>query len=180
MDFHHVVQALPPWRQGPAHSLWAGRYKNTVLDSGRALWKCIQYVELNPLRAKMVRDLRDYRFSSFGEYCGKGTHPFAENITKHLCGEGRRFDSLEAFMTRLQEIFCAVSNIIFRDEINPDDKELVTLARRCRYWCDSGIIGSEIFVREVMSRFYDEKAAARRRLTQFTTGIFSLRQLKTK
>lgn len=53
-------------------SLWEGRYKASLVDSGRYLLACYRYIELNPVRAGMVRTARDYLWSShrmtaFGE-----------------------------------------------------------------------------------------------------------------
>jgi putative transposase len=45
-------------------TLWEGRYKACLVDSGRYLLHCHRYIELNPLRAAMVADPADYRWSS--------------------------------------------------------------------------------------------------------------------
>jgi putative transposase len=36
-------------------TLWEGRYKATLIDSEAYLLTCMRYIELNPLRAGMVR-----------------------------------------------------------------------------------------------------------------------------
>ena len=41
-------------------TLWEGRYKSTLIDSERYLLSCSRYIELNPVRAKMVAHPRDY------------------------------------------------------------------------------------------------------------------------
>jgi putative transposase len=45
-------------------TLWEGRYKACPVESGRHLLHCHRYIELNPLRAGMVADPADYRWSS--------------------------------------------------------------------------------------------------------------------
>ena len=35
-------------------SLWEGRFKSSLVDSGRYLMACYRYIELNPVRARMV------------------------------------------------------------------------------------------------------------------------------
>ena len=45
-------------------TLWEGRYKACLVDDGDYLLQCHRYIELNPLRAAMVADPRDYRWSS--------------------------------------------------------------------------------------------------------------------
>jgi len=46
-------------------TLWEGRYKSTLLDSDRYLLTCYRYIELNPVRAGMVRDPGEYTWSSY-------------------------------------------------------------------------------------------------------------------
>lgn len=46
-------------------TLWEGRYKASPVGDSRYLLRCQRYIELNPLRAKMVADPADYRWSSF-------------------------------------------------------------------------------------------------------------------
>lgn len=166
-----------PAGKGRRGSMWAGRFKNTVLGNGDALWYCTLYAELNPMRAGISKDLRIYRFGSFGRYCGKGRHPFAENLEKHLCGEGKRFDSIELMMKEMEKVFCVVYSLIYGDEVSEEDQNLVSLASRSRYFCESGIIGTKAFVGKVMSRFYTTEQVARRKFTEFAEDIFSLRRL---
>jgi putative transposase len=46
-------------------TLWEGRYKATAIDSERYLLTCYRYIELNPVRAKMVSHPSQYRWSSY-------------------------------------------------------------------------------------------------------------------
>ena len=46
-------------------TLWEGRYKATVLDSEQYLLSCSLYIELNPVRADMVKHPADYPWSSY-------------------------------------------------------------------------------------------------------------------
>jgi len=46
-------------------TLWEGRYKAAPLDSDAYFFACCRYIELNPVRAKMVKDPGDYPFSSY-------------------------------------------------------------------------------------------------------------------
>ena len=46
-------------------TLWEGRYKATVIDSNRYLLTCMRYIELNPVRADMVKHPREYPWSSY-------------------------------------------------------------------------------------------------------------------
>jgi len=46
-------------------TLWEGRYKATVLDSEQYLLSCSRYIELNPVRADIVKHPEDYPWSSY-------------------------------------------------------------------------------------------------------------------
>ncbi len=46
-------------------TLWEGRYKSALIDSDRYLLTCSRYIELNPVRARMVSQPGDYRWSSY-------------------------------------------------------------------------------------------------------------------
>ena len=46
-------------------TLWEGRYKAAPIDSDRYLFACCRYIELNPVRARMVDHPRHYRWSSY-------------------------------------------------------------------------------------------------------------------
>ena len=50
---------------GRTGTLWEGRYKATLIDSDRYLLTCYRYIELNPVRARAVRDPADYPWSSY-------------------------------------------------------------------------------------------------------------------
>ncbi len=46
-------------------TLWEGRYKASLVDSERYLLTCYRYIELNPVRAGMVSEPAEYRWSSY-------------------------------------------------------------------------------------------------------------------
>ena len=51
-------------------SLWEGRYKSSTISTNEYLLACCRYVELNPVRAGIVADPIDYRWSSYGSKAG--------------------------------------------------------------------------------------------------------------
>ena len=56
-------------------TLWEGRYKSTLIDSDRYLLTCSRYIELNPVRARMVGRPGDYIWSSFRSNTGGPMEP---------------------------------------------------------------------------------------------------------
>jgi len=52
-------------RYGRTGTLWSGRYKSSLVQAETSLLLCQRYIELNPIRAGMVADPADYRWSSY-------------------------------------------------------------------------------------------------------------------
>ncbi len=52
--------------------LWEDRFKSVIVESGMAARVMAAYIDLNPVRAKMVEDPAEYRWSSYGEAVGGG------------------------------------------------------------------------------------------------------------
>ena len=50
---------------GTSGSLWEGRYKASLIHDEEYLLTCMRYIELNPVRADMVRSPAHYRWSSY-------------------------------------------------------------------------------------------------------------------
>jgi putative transposase len=53
-------------------TLWEERYKSVIVESGVAARTMAAYIDLNPVRAGMVADPAEYRWSSYGEAVGGG------------------------------------------------------------------------------------------------------------
>lgn len=53
-------------------TLWEERYKSVIVESGIAARTMAAYIDLNPVRAGMVSDPAEYRWSSYGEAVGGG------------------------------------------------------------------------------------------------------------
>lgn len=47
---------------------WQDRYKSIIISKDDYLLACGSYVELNPVRARIVEDPRDYKWSSYNAY----------------------------------------------------------------------------------------------------------------
>jgi len=53
-------------------TLWESRFKSVLVEDGIAAQTMAAYIDLNPVRAGMVADPADYRWSSYGEAMGGG------------------------------------------------------------------------------------------------------------
>ncbi len=65
---------------GRTGTLWEGRYKSALVQTERYLMACMVYIDLNPVRAGMVRQALDFAWSSHGHYAGVRSDPL---ITAH-------------------------------------------------------------------------------------------------
>ncbi|MCK9572398.1 MAG: transposase [Candidatus Omnitrophica bacterium] len=52
-------------KYGKVGHLWQGRFKSKVINKDNYAVNCINYVELNPVRAGIVANPGDYKFSSY-------------------------------------------------------------------------------------------------------------------
>lgn len=71
-----LLQRFTQWFNR-AHSrtgrLWEDRFKSVIVEDGVAAKTISAYIDLNPVRAGMVKDPADYRWSSYGEAIGGGS-----------------------------------------------------------------------------------------------------------
>ncbi len=51
--------------EGRCGTLWEGRYKSSPVQTETYLLACTRYIELNPVRARMVPAAGDYAWSSY-------------------------------------------------------------------------------------------------------------------
>ena len=52
-------------RHGRTGTLWEGRFKSSLVDTDNYLLACCRYIEMNPIRARLVENPADYPWSSF-------------------------------------------------------------------------------------------------------------------
>jgi len=55
-------------RYGHIGHFWQDRYKSIIVSKDNYLLACGSYVELNPVRAKVVKEPEDYKWSSYNHY----------------------------------------------------------------------------------------------------------------
>lgn len=64
--------------QGRSGTLWESRYKSSPVETETYLLACSRYIELNPVRAKMVEQPQDYVWSSYGDKIGVRRTPWLD------------------------------------------------------------------------------------------------------
>jgi REP element-mobilizing transposase RayT len=55
---------------GRRGTLWMDRFKSVLVEDGEALRTMALYIDLNPVRASLVDDPKDYRWTGYGEAMG--------------------------------------------------------------------------------------------------------------
>jgi putative transposase len=64
-------------RYGP---VWAERFKSVLLEGGRAVAAIAAYIDLNPVRAGLCRDPKEYRYCGYAEALAKGSASAHEGL----------------------------------------------------------------------------------------------------
>ena len=110
-------------------SLWEGRFRSCIIDSDTYLLRCHRYIELNPVRAAMVKHPSDYPWSSFNANAyGIGS----ELVTPHPV--------YEALGSVLRDRLIAYQRL-FIDDLPDADVRAIRLATQAGF-----AVGSESFV----------------------------------
>jgi putative transposase len=89
-------------------SLWEGRFKSSVVQAEDYLLACMRYIELNPVRAGMVIDPAQYRWSS---YRANGLNQPDPRITAHPV--------YQALDTQADSL-CAAYRALFRPQLDAE------------------------------------------------------------
>jgi hypothetical protein len=70
-----LLQRFTRWhntRTNRRGNLWEETFKSVIVEDGLAAKTMAAYIDLNPVRAGMVSDPAEYRWSSYGEAMGGG------------------------------------------------------------------------------------------------------------
>ncbi|MGZ0656256.1 transposase [Coraliomargarita sp. W4R53] len=140
-------------------TLWAERFKSVLVEGrGNALQTMAAYIDLNPVRAGLVEDPKDYRFCGYAEavsgeplaesgllgvwvdsVAGEGVAGALKSHRMLLFGQGARSLSGQALTS--EQVIRALE-----DEAGELSTAAV-LRCRVRYFTDGAILGSAEFVR---------------------------------
>lgn len=91
-------------------TLWEGRFRSCVVDAEDYLLACMRYIELNPVRAGMVKHPADYLWSSYRANAQMKECTLVEphEVLMRLRSHSRRMQGTGAYCD------------LFRDELNAD------------------------------------------------------------
>ncbi|GAB6095540.1 hypothetical protein JCM14469_17920 [Desulfatiferula olefinivorans] len=153
--------------KGRRGTLWGERFKSVIVEKGETLINCLAYIELNAVRAGIVKRPENYRWCSLGYHSQTGnTDDFLS--TDFGLVEFGHLDEAERFRRYRRHVYEAgaldrsgtrrekvIEPVIVEAERkkNYDITPVDRFMNRTRYFTDSGIIGSRAFVAEHYQMF---------------------------
>jgi len=173
---------------------WGDRFKSVIVDKGETLVNCLAYIDLNPLRAGIIKKPEDYRWSSIGYHLQThnkdnflstdfGLREFNVKSEKERVRRYRRYMYHAGSIDRPDKGKVKVIDPRVLKKEWRKDFEVTQASRlryRTRYFADSGIIGSKVFVATHYQRFKHLFASKNEKVPkpiQGLSGIYSLKRL---
>ena len=188
-------------RHGRKGTLWEERFKSILLQGrkGRALATIAAYIDLNAVRAGLVADPKDYRFSGYGEAMAGSTvarsglmevmlslgvealwnavsHRYREFL--YMAGQARGMDK------EGRPLRCGFDPKQVEAVLNAGGEVPLPELLRCRvrYFTDGVILGSQSYVEDVFlryrSRFGVKRQTGARAMRGGFADLFTVRRLR--
>src|SRR6056297_3748447 len=164
-------------KHGRRGYFWGERFKSLIVEEGHTLVNLLAYVDLNAIRAGIVKKPEDYRWCSLGYHVQTGNKDdlldmdfglkeWNEIDEKEIVRKYREFvyETGAADRGQKSEVRGQFDKAGFKRGIDPKiirqgRKKKYELSRqerflyRSRYFTDAGIIGSKDFVKTMFDRF---------------------------
>jgi putative transposase len=77
VNHHPAFDLTNPSADGSTHQVWQESFKAMPLWSGWMAWQKINYIHANPVRGRLVKSAKDYRWSSFRAFYFDSGEPLA-------------------------------------------------------------------------------------------------------
>ncbi len=175
-------------------TLWGERFKSVIVEKGETLVNCLAYIDLNPLRAGLVKRPEDYRWNSLGYHMQSdnkdkllsfdfGLKEFGKKNKAERIGRDRRYLYEAGAIDLPAKKRSHVINRRILEKERKKDFKITRLDRflfKTRYFTDSGIIGTKEFVDIHYQYFKDYFQAKKDKIPQAVSGlngVFSLKRL---
>jgi REP element-mobilizing transposase RayT len=173
-----VKQSFSCWynRQNDlAGTFWAERFKSGIVEEGNALLTVLSYIDLNPVRAGIVKKPEHYRFSSIGYRYGTGDEDDAlsfDGIGLIVDNNIEKERQTAAYLKMLYSY-----GFIGKDT---NSKDTFTLTKRLRYLSEGVAIGSKGFIDKIYSMFGGRLIKKKERKAHKTgiSNMYSIRRLR--
>ncbi len=162
-----------------AGTLWTDRFKSVLVEESESAQVTVAaYIDLNPVRAGIVQDPKEYRWSGYGEALGRGGRAL-DGLCKMFAGmdlnKGRALARYRQSLyyegvRKLNEFTGAVSKPGFARDVTDkvlDEGGELSVAQllhcRVRYLTDGVIIGGKDFVEKMLNEHARFSALRRKR-----------------
>jgi len=178
--------------------LWAERFKSVLLEGGEALAAVAAYIELNPVRAGLCDDPKDYRYCGYAEALAKSSLLARQGI-RTILGQPETISWKELRREYRKYLFVKGSS---RSANKPPAFDLATAQRvveeqngeiplpqrmlcRIRYFTDGVILGSQGFVESHFGRLKQKLGYRRHRAATClaalgSPGLWVFRDLRVR
>ena len=171
---------------------WGDRFKSLIVQNGRSLINLLAYVDLNPIRAGIVKRPELYRWCSLGYHVqtnNKG-NLLSMDFGMKEWGEHDPAAIIRAYRQFVYETGAVDTgkgkqmdaDIVARErKKNFEIKRFELFCYRTRYFSDAGILGSKEFVQEVFDRVkHLLKSKDSRTFTHLAgaEGVYSMKRLQ--
>jgi putative transposase len=171
---------------------WGGRFKSVIVDRGETLVNCLAYIDLNPLRAGLVKQPEKYRWNSIGYHLHTGNKDnflstdfglkeFNVPSEKERIRRYRRYMYEAGSIDRPDKVRAKVIDPRILAKQKNKNFEITKASRlryRTRYFTDSGIIGSKEFVSTHYQRFKHLFATKNKKIPKPVKGLSGMYSLK--
>jgi len=187
-------------RRGRKGTLWMDRYKSVMVEGkGEPLHTMASYIDLNPVRAGLVEDPKDYRWCGYAEAVN-GSRRAQRGLSKVTAKPVDGWESAggaEAYRCLLfsngVEIKDALNEKVVRQGVTADEARQVLKEKgklsstemvrlRVRYFSDGMVLGSKEFVESVFTenrdRFGPKRRNGARKVSESESPFYSLRRLR--
>ena len=183
-------------------TLWMDRYKSVMVEGkGEPLHTMAAYIDLNPVRAGMVEDPKDYRWCGYAEAVSgsRRAQRGLSKVTVKPVDGWEQSGGAEAYRCLLfangVEIKDAQNRKVMRRGVTADEARQVLKEKgklstaemvrlRVRYFSDGLVLGSKEFVESVFTenreKFGPKRKDGARRVSESESPLYALRRLRVK
>jgi REP element-mobilizing transposase RayT len=158
---------------------WAERFKSVIVENGETLINCLAYIDLNPVRAGLVKRPEDYRWCSLGYHVQTGNRGRFLSLDFGLVEFGVK--SARERLRNYRRFVYEKAGLEGLEKERKRDFELGKVDRfmlRTRYFTDSGIIGSKAYVSNLYLIFKHHYTSRREKVPKRIAGLDGIYSLK--
>jgi putative transposase len=189
-------------RRGRHGTLWMDRFKSVLVEGkGEPLRTMSAYIDLNPVRAGLVKDPKDYRWCGYAEALGgsrRAQRGLCKALSKPVDGwksagaaaayrcllhaEGREVKDAQNEKVVSRGVTAESARAVLAEKGRLSPAELVRL--RVRYFTDGVVLGSKEFVEGIFEAqrdlFGPKRKKGARRMPESDAPFYTLRQLRLR